>query len=103
VQISKALVYSKIQFLIRKDFSFNFRPNQKRGQPTHPAFWPTQPSQPSSSSSRTGAERASCHRRPTSRHPHDRPRLPPPEGNNCRITPLHFTIKRRLSLLFNLW
>jgi hypothetical protein len=40
VQISKALVYSKIQFFIRKEIFFSFRPNRPSGQPTHPAFWP---------------------------------------------------------------
>jgi hypothetical protein len=38
VQNSKALVYSKIQFFIRKGISFNFRPNRPSGQPAYPAF-----------------------------------------------------------------
>jgi hypothetical protein len=38
VQISKALVYSKIQFLYGKEFSFNFRPKRPNIHPT--AFWP---------------------------------------------------------------
>jgi hypothetical protein len=40
VQISKALAYSKIQFFIRKEILFNFRPNRPSGQPAHPAFRP---------------------------------------------------------------
>jgi hypothetical protein len=46
LQISRALVYLKIQFLFRKEFSFNFRPNQPSGQSAHPAFQPTQPNRP---------------------------------------------------------
>jgi hypothetical protein len=40
VQISKSLAYSKIQFFIRKEILFNFRPNRPSGQPAHPAFRP---------------------------------------------------------------
>jgi hypothetical protein len=38
VQISKALVYSTVQFFIRKGISFNFWPNRPSGQPAHSAF-----------------------------------------------------------------
>jgi hypothetical protein len=37
LQISKALVYSKIHFLFGKEFSFNFRPKRPNN---HPTFWP---------------------------------------------------------------
>jgi hypothetical protein len=37
LQISKGLVYSKIQFLFEKEFSFNIRPKRPN---SHPAFWP---------------------------------------------------------------
>jgi hypothetical protein len=43
LQISKALVNSKIQFLFEKEFFLRFRPNRPSGQPARPA---TQPSQP---------------------------------------------------------
>jgi hypothetical protein len=33
LQISKALVYSKIKFLFGKDFFLHFRPNRPNGQP----------------------------------------------------------------------
>jgi hypothetical protein len=38
LQISKALVYSKIKFLFGKEFFHHFRPNRPSGQPAHPAF-----------------------------------------------------------------
>jgi hypothetical protein len=38
VQISKALLYSKIQFLLQNEISFDFWPNRPSSQPTHPAF-----------------------------------------------------------------
>jgi hypothetical protein len=43
VQISKALVNSKIQFLFGKEFFLRFRPNRPSGQPACPASQPSQP------------------------------------------------------------
>jgi hypothetical protein len=48
VQISKALVNSKILFSFRKDF-FSFWPNRPSSQLAHSAFWPTRPHWPPSS------------------------------------------------------
>jgi hypothetical protein len=119
LQIYKALVYSKIKFLFRKEFFLHFRPNRPSGQPTHPAFQPShdpllffQPaapllstgprplgrpsppsrlSRPSSSSSCTGAKRASLHRWPASRHPMVGPDDLHRRENNGRITPPSFS------------
>jgi hypothetical protein len=117
LQISKALVYSKIKFLFRKEFFLHFRPNRPNGQPAHPAFWPShgplffqpafpplptgpqplgrpsppsRPSRPSSSSSRTEAVRAGRHRRPASRRPMDSPDYLRQRKNNGCITPPSF-------------
>jgi hypothetical protein len=46
LQISKAFLYSNIQFLFRKEFFLPFWPNRPSGQQAHPDFWPTQPTQP---------------------------------------------------------
>jgi hypothetical protein len=43
LQISKALVNSKIQFLFGKDFFLRFRPNRPSGQPARPASQSSQP------------------------------------------------------------
>jgi hypothetical protein len=43
LQISKALVNSKIQFLFRKEFFLRFRPNRPSGPPARPASQPSQP------------------------------------------------------------
>jgi hypothetical protein len=43
LQISKAFVNSKIQFLFRKEFFLRFRPNRPSGQPARPASQPSQP------------------------------------------------------------
>jgi hypothetical protein len=43
LQISKALVYSKIQFLFRKEFSFNFRPKRPNTIWPFCPEWPTKP------------------------------------------------------------
>jgi hypothetical protein len=43
LQISKALVNSKIQFLFRKEFFPRFRPNRPSGQPARLASPPSQP------------------------------------------------------------
>jgi hypothetical protein len=42
LQISKALVNSKIQFLFGKEFFLHFRPNRPSGQPARPASQPSQ-------------------------------------------------------------
>jgi hypothetical protein len=41
LQISKALIYSKIKLLFGKDFFPHFRPNRPSGQPAHPVFRPS--------------------------------------------------------------
>jgi hypothetical protein len=41
LKISKALVYSKIKFLFRKEFFLHFRPKQPSGQLAHAAFRPS--------------------------------------------------------------
>jgi hypothetical protein len=43
LQISKALVNSKIQFLFETEFFLRFRPNRPSGQPARPASQPIQP------------------------------------------------------------
>jgi hypothetical protein len=43
LQISKALVNSKIQFLFGKEFFLRFWPNRPSGQPARPASQPSQP------------------------------------------------------------
>jgi hypothetical protein len=62
LQISKALVYLKINFLFGKEFFLHFQPNRPSGQPAHLAFWPTQPTQPSSSSPRRSSATSSSSR-----------------------------------------
>jgi hypothetical protein len=59
LQISKAFLHSKIQFLFEKEFFLHFRPNRPSGQPAHLAFQPTQPPDLSSSS----CTKARCRRR----------------------------------------
>jgi hypothetical protein len=44
LQIFKALINSKIQFLFGKEFFLRFRPNRPSGQPTRLASQPSQPS-----------------------------------------------------------
>jgi hypothetical protein len=41
LQILKAMVYSKIKLLFRKEFFPHFRPNRPSSQPAHPTFWPS--------------------------------------------------------------
>jgi hypothetical protein len=41
LQISMALVYSKIKLLFTKEFFPHFRPNRPSGQPAHPVFRPS--------------------------------------------------------------
>jgi hypothetical protein len=48
VQIFKALVNSKIQFLFRKGFFSRFWPSQPIRSPACPAFWPSWPYWPNS-------------------------------------------------------
>jgi hypothetical protein len=43
LQIFKALINSKIQFLVGKEFFLRFRPNRPSGQPARPASQPSQP------------------------------------------------------------
>jgi hypothetical protein len=43
LQISKALVNSKILFLFRKEFFLRFRPNRPSGQPARRPAWPLSP------------------------------------------------------------
>jgi hypothetical protein len=43
LQISKALVNSKIQFLFGKEFFLRFRPNRPSGQPARLVSQPSQP------------------------------------------------------------
>jgi hypothetical protein len=114
VQISKALVYSKIKFYSEKNFPVTYGPSGLSAQP-RPIFsfqpavflpplptgpWPlgqpsppSRPNRPPSSSSRTGAKRAR-HRRPASRRPHGRPRRLHWKKKNGRINPLHSPINR---------
>jgi hypothetical protein len=43
LQIFKALINSKIQFLVGKEFFLRFQPNRPSGQPARPASQPSQP------------------------------------------------------------
>jgi hypothetical protein len=94
VQISKALVYSKIKFYSEKNFSVTFGPSGLSAQP-RPIFFlfnrpffsplptgprplgrpspPSQPNWPPSFSSCIGTKRARCCR-PASHRPHGQPR-----------------------------
>jgi hypothetical protein len=73
VQISKALVYSKIQFLIRKDFFSTFGPHN----PASRLLPPPAPEQ-SVQAATTGRPRAA---------PMVGPDFLQRRENNCRITP----------------
>jgi hypothetical protein len=112
VQISRALVYSKIKFYSEKNFPRHFRPTRPFGlvsffyrpifpplphwasasRPAQPTAWPNQPP---SSSSRTEAERARRCRRPTSRRLHGRPNASTGRKETAASIPIISPIIRR--------
>jgi hypothetical protein len=124
VQISKALVHSKIKFYSEKNFP-HFRPNRPSSQPVHLDFRPrcspffsfptgrfppphwasasqpaqltSRPSWPPSSASCTGAKCTRRHRRPASRRPHGLPRRLHRKKKMAASIPLHFPINRHHS------
>jgi hypothetical protein len=105
LQISKALVYSKIKFYSEKNFP-HFWPNRPSSQPAHPDFWPSRslyfPFQPGVPPLPTGPRPLHRPSRPpssSSRRPHGRPRCPPPEEKKqtAGSIPLHSPINQRHS------
>jgi hypothetical protein len=108
VQISKALVYSKIKFYLEKNFPGHFRPIRPFGSvsfflgrfslpfplglglPAGPAH-PHGPTGHLSSSSCTEAGCARCRRRPASRCLHRHPDASTGREKRPHLIPLHFS------------
>jgi hypothetical protein len=110
VQISEALVYSKIKFYSKKKFS-HFRPNQPSSQPAHPDFRPSSPHgptghllpptpEPNAQGAAAGRPRAALPVDPDSstgrkKRPHQSPFIPPLIGT---IPPLQSPVTGTFNL-----